>query len=96
MTIFKIQGHGLSSSFENGLCIKFPDFNTQAIIGKDDIYLDAVLVDNKNSNELDTSASDPSISSQSPSLNDSFCRNITQLQDDIFQETKNLDNILHR
>jgi hypothetical protein len=45
---------------------------------------------------LDTSVSDPSISSQSPSLNASFCHNITQLQDDIFQETKNLENIVHR
>jgi hypothetical protein len=34
-------GHGLSTSFEDGLLINFPHSLTQAIIGSDDIYLDA-------------------------------------------------------
>jgi len=34
-------GHGLSTSFEDGLLINFPNSLTQAIIGSDDIYLDA-------------------------------------------------------
>jgi len=32
--------HGLESSFEGGLFLKFPNFTTQAIIGQDDIHLD--------------------------------------------------------
>ncbi len=34
--------HGLQSSFENGLHIIFPTFQTKAILGSDDIYLDAI------------------------------------------------------
>jgi hypothetical protein len=37
----KQPGHGLYSSYETGLHIKFPNFQSQAIVGKDDIYLDA-------------------------------------------------------
>jgi hypothetical protein len=38
----KCPHHGLQSSFEDGLKIIFPEFTTSAILGKDDIYLDAV------------------------------------------------------
>ncbi len=38
----KCPGHGLRSSFDSGLDIVFPTFSTKAIIGRDDIYLDAV------------------------------------------------------
>jgi hypothetical protein len=31
--------HGLESSFEHGLFIRFPNFQTKAIIGQDDIYI---------------------------------------------------------
>jgi len=36
--------HGLRSSFEDGLHIIFPTFSTKAILGTDDVYLDAVPV----------------------------------------------------
>ncbi len=36
--------HGLESSFEHGLFIRFPNFQTKAIIGQDDIYLNMVPV----------------------------------------------------
>ncbi len=34
--------HGLHSSFEKGLYIVFPEFQTKALLGTDDIYLDAI------------------------------------------------------
>jgi hypothetical protein len=34
--------HGLNSSFEHGLDIILPDFSTKAILGHDDIYIDAL------------------------------------------------------
>jgi hypothetical protein len=34
-------GHGLHSTFDDGLFILFPTFRTKAILGTDDIYLDA-------------------------------------------------------
>ncbi len=41
----KCPGHGLHSSFDTGLDIVFPEFSTKAIIGLNDIYLDAVPLD---------------------------------------------------
>jgi hypothetical protein len=41
----KCPGHGLRSSFDTGLDIVFPEFSTKAIIGLNDIYLDAVPFD---------------------------------------------------
>jgi len=38
----KQQSHGVQSSFDAGLSLKFPTFTTKTIIGKDDIYLDAL------------------------------------------------------
>jgi hypothetical protein len=38
----KQPGHGIQSSYETGLYIKFPSFQTTAVVGSDDIYLDAV------------------------------------------------------
>jgi len=38
----KQQQHGVYSSFDDGLFLKFPSFTTKAIVGRDDIYLDAV------------------------------------------------------
>jgi len=36
----KTPDHGLDSTFEDGLYLKFPGFQTKALIGIDDIYLD--------------------------------------------------------
>jgi hypothetical protein len=36
----KSQDHGLDSTHDTGLYLEFPDFQTKAIIGSDDIYLD--------------------------------------------------------
>jgi hypothetical protein len=38
----KYPGHGLRSSFDSGLDIVFPEFSTKAVISHNDIYLDAV------------------------------------------------------
>ena len=40
----QLPGHGLESTFHEGLFINFPDFRSKAIIGKYDIYLDASLI----------------------------------------------------
>jgi hypothetical protein len=86
-------GHGLHSSFEDGLFICFPTFQTKAILGADDVYLDAVPV-------LQPVLSDIDIPHKSP-LNidprhttDVFCRNIKQFQSELSHEKKNLDNLL--
>jgi hypothetical protein len=36
----KTPDHGLDSTYDEGLYLKYPDFQTQAIVGSDDIYLD--------------------------------------------------------
>jgi len=38
----KQQQHGIQSSFDDGLHLKFPTFTTKTIVGSADIYLDAV------------------------------------------------------
>lgn len=74
--------------------INFPDFQTQAIIGKDDVYIDAVpLVSNENETFDDDSPSDE-LFKPSETLKDPFCRKITQFQEELSQETEHLDNIL--
>jgi hypothetical protein len=37
-------GHGLHSSFEDGLHICFPQFTTKALVGEHDIYLDVIPI----------------------------------------------------
>jgi len=83
----KTPSHGLESPFGKGLYLQFPNFQTKAMIGKDDIYLDM----------LPMKASKTSISStlsNIPSNSTNFCRNITQLSLDIQIETDKIDNIL--
>jgi hypothetical protein len=38
----KQQHHGVQSSFDKGLHLKFPNFTTKTIVGHDDIYLDTL------------------------------------------------------
>jgi hypothetical protein len=83
----KTPSHGLESSFDKGLYLQFPNFQTKAMIGEDDIYLDM----------LPMKASKRSISStlsNIPSNSTNFCRNITQLSSDIQIETDKIGNIL--
>jgi len=59
--------HGLNSSFEDGLHIIFPTFSTKAILGADDVYLDATPV---------TYVPEPS--SLPTTVGDPHCNHITQ------------------
>ena len=86
-------GHAVHSSFTDGLSIIFPDFASKAIIGSDDIYLDASPFQNVASIS-DVNA--PLVSSNSgPSSNDDFCRHMTQFQNDVSIELGKVDNLLH-
>jgi hypothetical protein len=51
----KSPDHGLHSSFEGGLTIIFPSFQMTAIIGKDDVYLDACPIYPDSSTDLNDS-----------------------------------------
>lgn len=65
----KQQDHGLQSSFESGLLLLFPNFQTKAVVGSDDIYLDATPhEDNRIEDELFDSLQPTSV-----------CRHITQV-----------------
>jgi hypothetical protein len=81
----KIPNHGLESSFESGLFVKFPKFQTKAIVGDNNIYLDMLPIMTNHD-----SISDPVIPT-SPSI---FCRQVSELVSDINVETVKLDNIL--
>jgi len=60
-------------------------------VGDSDIYIDALpLPDNLLSSSFNLYSSP----SESPLSDTTFCQNITQLQDAIVEETKELDNIL--
>jgi len=87
-------GHAVHSSFDDGLSINFPNLHTKAIIGTDDIYLDAVpptipadrqalsLVDCHNNTSSDASQSNL------------FCRHVKQFQQDVSFESSKVDNLL--
>jgi hypothetical protein len=83
----KTPSHGLESSFEKGLYLQFPHFQTKAMIGEDDIYLDMIPVNTTKQTMTSTSSCSSSTSSE-------FCRNVTQLSSDIQLETAKIDNIL--
>jgi hypothetical protein len=87
-------GHGLKSSFEEGMFIIFPTFQTKAILGTDDFYLDATPA---NSTVLDTHTLDSEVSSEinSSGTTDIFCRNIKHFQSEIEHETKRVDVSIH-
>lgn len=59
-------GHGIHSSFDEGLFLQFPNFKSKALIGQNDIYEDAVPF--STSTGLSTSTVDSSTAS-----NDTFC-----------------------
>jgi hypothetical protein len=84
----QLPGHGLKSSFEEGLFIVFPTYQTRGIIGQTDIYLDAIpvqssvpITDSTCSDSIDTSI---------------FCRHLNQFQQEITSETEYLDHLLSK
>jgi hypothetical protein len=75
-------GHGLQSFFDNGLYIQFPYFQTNAILGTDDIYLDAIPVSLNQDSTIFMNIS--SLSSNQPVMDQAlFCQKVTRFQDDI-------------
>jgi hypothetical protein len=78
--------HGIESSFERDLFLKFPLFQTQAVIGINDLYLDAVPLENIRND----SVSRPSVTSSSAPV----CCHITDFQKDIMHETDHSDHLL--
>ncbi|MFN9983454.1 MAG: hypothetical protein ACK53Y_26240, partial [bacterium] len=75
----KPPGHGLESTTDQGLFLKFLDFKTRVIIGSNDIYLNAI----PSSSVIQHS---PSVSSFS-TLEDSITPVTTQFQADLTHET---------
>jgi hypothetical protein len=80
----KQPNHGLESSFESGLKIIFPSFHTTAVIGSDDIYLDAEphVENNVNFSSVLYSTSDG---------HDVLCRHTTVSQNDISNISSDLN-----
>jgi len=82
--------HGVQSSFEEGLYLKFPNFTTKDIVGHDDIYLDALpFPDNSTTFGLSSSTT------TSPFVEPHCCRHITQPDNiNILMASKQQDNLL--
>jgi len=70
-----------------GLFLQFPDFRTKAVIGSDELYLDALPL---NMSLLE----EPTIPFQDEQAR-LTCRHMQQFQDRVLQETEHIDNILH-
>jgi len=83
LTHIKHPGHGLHSTSDQGLFITFPTFQTKAIIGDHDIYLDALPV-----NHVSTNSDSSNLDSSLP------LRDMTTFQKEIDSETRNMDNLL--
>jgi hypothetical protein len=82
--------HGLESSFEGGLFLKFPEFSTKAIVGRDDIYLDFVpLTMSDCGNGVPTSLSMSNLLSSTPVL-----RKLCDFQDTLTSDSEYLDSLL--
>jgi hypothetical protein len=79
--------HGLRSSFEDGLHIIFSQFSTKAVLGADDVYLNAVPV-----NYSTDSVSSCPIGNQGSSN----CNHITQLSPPTSDFVKKEDNLLRQ
>jgi hypothetical protein len=77
----------LDSSYDVGLYLQFPTFNTKAIVGSDDIYLDMV----PSSVEIPTIDTSTIPANSDPSL---FCHHTNKLHDNSNIENDQLDNIV--
>ncbi len=87
----KQPGHGLHSSFEKGLHVTFPDFQTKAVVGKDDIFLNFLPASNYSSIHPDYG--DSSILSSSNNL-DTICRHTTDVTSTNTIGQKELNNLM--
>ncbi len=77
--------HGLHSSFETGLFIVFPKFRSKALLGIDDIHLDAVP-DIMNPGYHDPIYNHLHVSDNDCTSNtDIFCWNVKEFQDEVSQ-----------
>jgi hypothetical protein len=83
--LIKQQQHGIQSSYDDGLHLKFPNFTTKTIVGSADIYLDAIPhPDNP------TTASDVLCSMSGSSISD-YCHHTVIQENDIeHNKDKNL------
>jgi hypothetical protein len=86
--------HGLHSSFEDGLFIVFPDFKTKALLGNDNVNLDAVPY---NCDNICSNSIVPPVPTSNPNCQfttDTFCCNVKRFDDEVHHECKSLDNLL--
>lgn len=77
----QLPDHGFHSSYDNGLFITFPMFTTKAVLGTDDIYLDALpmmMISDYNSTVPI----------------DSFRRNLKHFDNEVLKPSKSLDNLM--
>jgi hypothetical protein len=79
--------HSIHSSFDQGLFLQFPEFQTKAIIGQNDLYLDAIPTNN---HLLHQSFTDPIVNSAP------VYRNIKVFQQELDTEMEYIDNLLIR
>lgn len=77
------------SSFETGLHMLFPSFQTKAIVGKDDIYLNVLPFSVEN-------IANPPLVSSSMTMEPSptICRNVTHSPPVVLEGSKSPDNLL--
>jgi hypothetical protein len=78
--------HNLELSYEEGMYLIFPTFRIKEVIGEHDIYLDALPF--SSGPDLTSSLGDVQ---SAPNI---VCRNISDFQHNVKQETDQLDNIL--
>jgi len=83
--------HGLESSFEEGLYLKFPSFKTKALLGMTDIYINAIPIQDVDSM---CPGVDSIVSNMMGSTNDSYCNHLSEFQNALIEETTLLDNLL--
>ncbi len=83
--------HGLHSHSNEGLFIIFPKFKAKAILVTDDIYLDAVPIHPPISH--DDCCQHSTLSIALDDTTDIVCH-VTQFQDEVQHEAKNIDNLL--
>jgi len=84
--------HGMESSFEGGLFLKFPTFTTQAIIGQDDIYLDFTP-----DPSLKTLGDNFLLHPHPSTLEDhssNFCRKLNTFQEHLDHDSEYIDHLL--
>jgi hypothetical protein len=86
----KQPNHVLHSSFETGLHVSFPGFQTKAIVGKDDIYLNFLPA----SDTLGVNDTSGFPGTMSQEVNDSVCCHITDVTSGDAIVTKDMDNLL--